>query len=453
MTSKNKKISFEGFPSTVIYLQIYQNTLISACITGEILLWDLSNSKRLLNYQGHSLKITSINFHQPSHQIISTSEDCLIKFFNIATKSQTTIDTNSEINSSVLTPTNTLISGHSDKTIKIWDINSKRRLSVFHGHKFPVLAIIINKQGTELITGSCDSDIFLWNIGKSRIEHKFEGHTGYINTLTLNQSESQLFSGCSDGLIKVWQMCGKMRFLYNFRGHTQQVTHLKIFSKFLVSCSHDCSLRTWNLQSKICEKILQFENPVLAVDSGSYLYLSCSDNCVRVLEPENFNIIKLIVGHSGEVNKVVGNGECFITAGNDGYLKVWDLNSGMLKKSVNAHFGGVFDFDIVEGNVVASCGFDKKVKIWDLDSGECIKVFDIGTKNAYCLRVLKGNGKRIVFPFDEMKFCVCDLEGREGSRYIRVVNRKRGDVGFSKSLKYLVSRYTKNFVFVLKILA
>ena len=288
-----------------------------------------------------------------------------------------------------------------------------------------------------------------------RIEHKFEGHTGYINSLIMNPNETQLFSASSDGLIKVWQMGEKKKkFLYNFRGHSQQVTHLTTIRTFLISSSLDFTLRAWNLQTKLCEKIFQLEegNLVLSLVAGRFLYISCSDSSVRVLEPVNFNKVQMIIGHSGGVNRTVRIGESVVSAGSDGYLRVWDEFTGSLKMNVEAHLGGVNDLDVVEGNVVVSCGLDKKVKIWDLGTGLCIREVDIMTSNAYCLRVLRGVVLRIVFPFDDTKYCISDLEGREKNRFIRVVNKKKGDVWFSRTNKYLVSRHGKLTIHVLKIL-
>lgn len=451
MKTKKLKLSFEGFPSVVTCLQLFSNTLVSGCILGNILLWDLSTFQKLITFQAHSLKITSLNYHQPNQTLISTSEDCLINIFSLQSKKSKSIETHSEINSAILTPTNTLISAHSDKTVKFWDLTTYKRLSVFHGHKFPVLSLLINKQSTELITGSCDCDILVWNISKMRIEHKFEGHTGYINSIIMNQTETQLFSASSDSLIKVWQLGEKKKFLYNFRGHSEQVTHLTIIRTYLVSCSLDFTLRTWNLQNKICEKSFQLENLVLSVVVGKFLFISCNDCSVRVFETGNFNKVQMIIGHSGCVNKTVKIKDSIVSAGNDGYLKVWDELTGVLKMNVNAHLGGVNDLDVVEGSVVISCGMDKKVKIWDLDRGECRGEVEIMTCNAYCLRVLRGEVLRIVFPFDDMRYCVRNFEGGEKNRFIRVVNKKKGDVWFSRNGKYLVSRYGKLSVCVQKI--
>jgi len=53
-----------------------------------------------------------------------------------------------------------------------------------------------------------------------------------------------------------------------------------------------------------------------------------------------------------------------VTAGKDGYLKIWDNKKGNLVKSIYAHSKPITCMKIYE-NVIYTASLDKSVKIWN----------------------------------------------------------------------------------------
>ena len=69
------------------------------------------------------------------------------------------------INAIAVTPDGRrLITGSEDKTAKLWDIKTDRRLEVFKGHTGSVNAVAVTPDGTKLITASFDCTVKFWDL-------------------------------------------------------------------------------------------------------------------------------------------------------------------------------------------------------------------------------------------------------------------------------------------------
>ena len=57
-----------------------------------------------------------------------------------------------------------LASGSKDKTIKLWNIETKTIIATLEGHSREVTSVAFDQTGTILASGSKDKTIKLWNI-------------------------------------------------------------------------------------------------------------------------------------------------------------------------------------------------------------------------------------------------------------------------------------------------
>ncbi len=122
-----------------------------------------------------------------------------------------------------------LFSASADKTIRVWDIDSKRctqvrigylahssihrfltskqpcltcftcRAQVLEDHTRPVLSLEV--YGNKLFSGSYDYSIRVWNLTTLQRTHTLTGHTDAVRALAV--ANGKLFSGSYDGTVKV----------------------------------------------------------------------------------------------------------------------------------------------------------------------------------------------------------------------------------------------------------
>jgi WD40 repeat protein len=99
---------------------------------------------------------------------------------------------------------------------------------------------------------------------------------------------------------------------------------------------------------------------------------------VRLFDVETKKLIRSFEGHSGTVVAVAvaPDGKTGISAGSDGTVCVWDLESGKEQRKMN-HAAPINDLAVSrDGRRALSAGEDNRVKLWDLRTGKLVYVFE-----------------------------------------------------------------------------
>jgi WD40 repeat protein len=100
-------------------------------------------------------------------------------------------------------------SGGHDGTIRIWDLDTGRQLTVFGGHGGPVHALCtLTLRGQQLLASASDDKIIrIWDIQTGRQLAAMHGHTGQITSLCSIQANRRtlLASTAHDGTSRIWE--------------------------------------------------------------------------------------------------------------------------------------------------------------------------------------------------------------------------------------------------------
>ncbi|CAF1562167.1 unnamed protein product [Rotaria magnacalcarata] len=96
-----------------------------------------------------------------------------------------------------------LLSGSSDKTVKVWNLRETpyTNLVTLHGHEEGVLSLTVKERTA--FSGSVDKSIFVWNLNDYKKTASFVAHTDPVCSLT--QYDNHLYSS-SNKCLKVWDM-------------------------------------------------------------------------------------------------------------------------------------------------------------------------------------------------------------------------------------------------------
>ena len=100
----------------------------------------------------------------------------------------------------------TLASASSDKTIKLWNIKTKKEIFSFLGHNNAVNSVSFSPDGKILASGSDDNTIKLWNIETKKEILSFLGHNNAVNSVSFSPDGKTLASASSDNTIKLWNI-------------------------------------------------------------------------------------------------------------------------------------------------------------------------------------------------------------------------------------------------------
>ncbi|VFM98284.1 MAG: WD40 repeat [Candidatus Kentron sp. G] len=103
-----------------------------------------------------------------------------------------------------------LLSGSSDDTAHLWDVESGESLAVLRGHTGAINAVAFSPDGERLVTGSNDHTLRLWMVPKEKQQTAPEllaeltGHTDKVRTVAFSPDGGHLFSGSDDKTIRLW---------------------------------------------------------------------------------------------------------------------------------------------------------------------------------------------------------------------------------------------------------
>jgi WD40 repeat protein len=261
-----------------------------------------------------------------------------------------------------LSPDSSLIaSGSTDKTIKLWDLETGKLIHTFpgrsllvrDGHTDRISALLFAPDGRTLISGSDDCTIRFWDMAALRQVHSITGHGWVISALAASQHENMLASGGGEGLISLWDL-ETTEAIIDLGKHRDRITALLISpdGNTLVSGSTDKTVKLWDLRTdRLITTLRSFSEPVTAL----------------AISPD----WRTLISASGLSSELARSTNCL--------LKFWDLNRGTQNASLIAHTDQITGLAITpDGRLLASASEDNRIKLWPLKPNDHGSVIPAG---------------------------------------------------------------------------
>ena len=244
------------------------NKLVSSLINGQIYIWDLSSRNIDKSINAHKSAIWSM-IKLSNNNIVSGSSDKMIKVWDIFSGltdpiiklrgHKGTIFCLGEIEK------NKLLSGSEDKTIKLWDLIEKKCImSLNDPNNSKINCLHILPDPGFIVTGGDDNLLKIWNIYSEFVPNTLIGHECTIWSITsINDDNTIIASGSSDNTIKIWDLIS-LKCLFTLEGHENTISSLKVLNnEFLVSSSWDKNIKIWNLKLRNCVVTLKGHNNIV----------------------------------------------------------------------------------------------------------------------------------------------------------------------------------------------
>jgi len=123
-----------------------------------------------------------------------------------------------------------------DRTIYLWDVNTLTALTASNntvttsslpGSKDSIYSLAMNASGTVIMSGSTEKVIRVWDPRSCAKQMKLKGHTDNVKALVVNRDGTQCLSGSSDGTIKLWNL-GQQRCTHTIQIHDKGVWALLV---------------------------------------------------------------------------------------------------------------------------------------------------------------------------------------------------------------------------------
>ena len=237
------------------------------------------------------------------------------------------------------------VSGSSDSTVKIWDLETGECRATLEGHEDEVNCVAVTPDGKRVLSASDDKTIRVWGAQTGRQLAICEGHTSHVLSVTAASNSQHALSGSTDRTLKLWDINSGRR-LKTIQGHNDGVFSVAVNpdGTHAISGAYNGELKYWRLETEECLATL----------------------------PGHASIVKSV--------EITPDGRYAVSGADDQTLKLWDLETAACVWELEGHRDDIHSVSISpDGALIASTGFlDWTVRLWDLKSGALLQVIDTG---------------------------------------------------------------------------
>ncbi|KIK49683.1 hypothetical protein GYMLUDRAFT_1006051, partial [Collybiopsis luxurians FD-317 M1] len=97
-----------------------------------------------------------------------------------------------------------IVSGLSNKTVCIWDVDTGVKVQALEGHSGSVQSVAPSYDGSRIVSGSTDKSVRIWDVNTGMNLQTLEGHTGAVMSVAFSSDGSRIVSSSADNTIRIW---------------------------------------------------------------------------------------------------------------------------------------------------------------------------------------------------------------------------------------------------------
>ncbi|KAK7683901.1 cytosolic leucyl tRNA synthetase [Cerrena zonata] len=283
---------------------------------------------------------------------------------------------------------------------------------VLKGHEGGVWAL--KYTGNTLVSGSTDRSVRVWNIKTGKCTHVFRGHTSTVRCLDIlhpvkigknDKGEDIIFpevpllvTGSRDHNLHVWKLpldnendpdLYKLQQVYDstettnnpylvavLTGHSQSVRSVTGYGNIIVSGSYDTTVRVWDLlEENKCKFILEGHSDRIYSTALNFqtkrCYSGSMDSSINVWDIEKGELLYSLEGHSSLVGLLELSEDYLVSAAADSTLRVWDPQSPENFSKLKGHSNAITCFQHDSLRVVS--GSERMLKLWNIETGQFVR--------------------------------------------------------------------------------
>lgn len=365
----------------------------SSSTRGLIELWDTETGESQLRLFGHINLITDVAFAPDDTVLYSTSADQSLRLWDLNTGVEVdrfeVFNDNplslslSETGDFLLTGTGNIGINLIDDVVEqsvdaspwLIDLVNRAQIDVYTGHEDWVWSVDVSPDGRFAASGSgvltppaenLDTSVRIWDIGTGDELNRLEGHLSTVEGVAYSPDGETIVSGAWDGRVILWDAATGER-IRTFVD--PDIDHAP------VSAYEEGELIEFEIDDAA------MTGRVLAVvfnTDGSIAASSSNDGYVTIWDVESGEKIRTLAEHDGAIAglRFSDDGQQIVTGSWDNTAALWDVESGEKLQTFTGHSNQINDVDISsDGSRILTASWDNTVRLWDTDSGREIRRF------------------------------------------------------------------------------
>ncbi|OKL57481.1 Mitochondrial division protein 1 [Talaromyces atroroseus] len=319
-------------------------------------------------------------------------------------------------------PFGTLVSAALDDTVRVWDLNAGRCTGFLEGHHASVRCLQV--EDNLVATGSMDASIRIWDLSRAQPVPQ----TDRINKAVREDAED------GDNAEDVATALSPSHFasnmvdceVFSLEAHVDEVTALHFRGDTLISGSADKTLRQWDLVKGRCVQTLDVLWAAAQASTSGSANLSSSQWRPTGRLPDA----------SADFVGAVQFFDAALACGTaDGIIRLWDLRSGQVHRSLVGHTGPITCLQFDDVHLVTG-SLDRSIRIWDLRTGSIHDAFAYDNPITSMMfdtrRIASAAGESVVKVYDKTDghHWDCGAGAAEDSESAATVERVRVKDGY-----------------------
>ena len=266
------------------------------------------------------------------------------------------------------------LTGANDKTVRLWDMKTGRRLRVFEGHKHKVWSLAWSADQRRVLSGADDKTMRLWDVETGRCLRTFEGHSHYVRSVAWSAKERLALSASWDNTMRLWDVeTGLCLRVFNNHGSRVNGVALSADQCRALSGSDDNNVRVWDVETGRCQQVLEGHTDYVwavawSIDQRRILSGS-ADNTVRLWDVETGRCRRVLEGHTHHLWTVAWSIDQrrALSGSADNTVRLWDLETGRCLRVLKSHKSYVRSVAWSADQRRAFSGDEEGgIRVWDL---------------------------------------------------------------------------------------
>jgi WD40 repeat protein len=345
-----------------------QGTFLAGGFTDHALrLWETQHGYHLHTLRAHRCRCYALAFSPDSHILLTGNDDHSIRLWNTTGRCIKTLQAHQDWVCAVAFSPDArfLASGSDDHTVKLWDAISGDCLATFREHQGAVRMVEYSPSGEFLATASEDYTVRLWHTRRLRCVDVIASNHQPIGAIAFSPDSTHLAIGRYDHTIQLWDIqADPLRLVSTFELPMHSLDtmgdrlHLLRFhpqGQYLISGSHNHTIRLWNLATDICGH--PGEHP-------------CEQEWTIPLwlHDVTFLIQDGLVDHEQPTPQLVAIGS------QDNFLQIWDVQTNQAIAHLDGHLRDIWLAQFSpDQHLLVSAGRDSEIKLWQWQSQVCLR--------------------------------------------------------------------------------